>query len=153
MATFAINPTGLKVKPTYESQVGYIANQPRIVYPDRRATMLARSQQMATLFNENAAQMAEQQARAQQNQMIQQMVSGVAEGLRGKGFGKGTQTDPVSVSDPNVAVTRAGAQTIVTGPMMEEVNRQLHENLEARAQRLIERNHQQMSKKHKRIQG
>ena len=70
MATFAINPTGLRRKPTYESQVNYIANQPRIAYPDRRATMAARSQKMAQLFNENAAQMAEQQARAQQNKMM-----------------------------------------------------------------------------------
>ena len=43
MATFAINPTGLRIKPTYESQVNYIANQPRFAYPDRNATMAARS--------------------------------------------------------------------------------------------------------------
>ena len=53
MAAFAINPTGLKVKPTYESMTNYIANQPMIAYPDRRATMVARSQKMALLFNEN----------------------------------------------------------------------------------------------------
>ena len=87
MATFAINPTGLRIKPTYESQVNYIANQPRIAYPDRTATMAARSQKMAQLFNENAAQMAEQQARAQQNKMMEGMVSGTAQGLMAKGFG------------------------------------------------------------------
>ena len=90
MATFAINPTGLKIKPTYESQVNYIANQPRIAYPDRTATMIARSQKMAQLFNENAAQMAEQQARAQQNQMMTQMISGISQGLAQQGLGVGT---------------------------------------------------------------
>ena len=44
MAAFAINPTGLKVKPTYENVTNYIANQPMIAYPDRTATMLARPQ-------------------------------------------------------------------------------------------------------------
>ena len=44
---------------------------------------------MALLFNENAAEMAQQQARAQQNQMMQTMVTGIAQGLMGKGFGKG----------------------------------------------------------------
>ena len=78
MATFAINPTGLKVKPTYESMTNYIANQPMIRYPDRTATRIARSQKMALLFNENAAEMAQQQAKAQQNQMMQQMVTGIA---------------------------------------------------------------------------
>ena len=48
MATFAINPTGLKVKPTYESMTNYIANQPMIAYPDRTATRIARSQKMAS---------------------------------------------------------------------------------------------------------
>ena len=43
MATFAINPTGLKVKPTYENMTNYIANQPMIRYPDRTATRIARS--------------------------------------------------------------------------------------------------------------
>ena len=89
MATFAINPTGLKVKPTYESMTNYIANQPMIRYPDRRATMVARSQKMALLFNENAAEMAQQQARAQQNQMMQSMATGIAQRLMGKGFGRG----------------------------------------------------------------
>ena len=89
MAAFAINPTGLKVKPTYESMTNYIANQPMIAYPDRRATMVARSQKMALLFNENAAEMAQQQARAQQNQMMQSMATGIAQRLMGKGFGKG----------------------------------------------------------------
>ena len=89
MAAFAINPTGLKVKPTYESMTNYIANQPMIRYPDRTATRIARSQKMALLFNENAAEMAQQQARAQQNQMMQTMVTGIAQGLMGKGFGKG----------------------------------------------------------------
>ena len=90
MATFAINPTGLRVKPTYESMVGVIANQPRIAYPDRGATMLARSLKMNQLFNESAAQMAEQQAKAQQQKMIQQLVTGIAQGLgKGKGNGKG----------------------------------------------------------------
>ena len=89
MATFAINPTGLKVKPTYESMTNYIANQPMIRYPDRTVTRIARSQKMALLFNENAAEMAQQQAKAQQNQMMQQMVTGIAKGLVGKGFGKG----------------------------------------------------------------
>ena len=45
---------------------------------------------MAQLFNENAAQMAEQQARAQQNQMMQQMVSGISQGLAAQGLGVGT---------------------------------------------------------------
>ena len=89
MAAFAINPTGLKVKPTYESMTNYIANQPMIAYPDRRATMMARSQKMAMLFNENAAEMAQQQARAQQNQMMQSMATGIAQCLMGKGFGRG----------------------------------------------------------------
>ena len=88
-ATFAINPTGLRVKPTYESQINYIANQPTIAYPDRRATMMARSLKMGQLFNENAAEMAEQQARAQQNQMMESMVTGIASGLMAKGLGKG----------------------------------------------------------------
>ena len=76
MATFAINPTGLKVKPTYESQVGYIASQPRIAYPDRRATMMARSQKMGQLFNENAAQMAEQQEKLQEEKAEQKEAAG-----------------------------------------------------------------------------
>ena len=66
MAKYAINPTGLRLKPTYESQLGVIANQPMIAYPDRSATMMARSQKMSQLFNENAAQMAEHQQRKQQ---------------------------------------------------------------------------------------
>ena len=70
MALFAINPTGLKVKPTYDSQIGVIANQPRIAYPDRSATFMARSQKMGQLFNENAAQMADQQMRMQQQQLM-----------------------------------------------------------------------------------
>ena len=64
MAKFAINPTGLKVKPTYESQIEYIANQPTIAYPDRSATFAARSLKANQLFNEHASQLAEQQARA-----------------------------------------------------------------------------------------
>ena len=67
----------------------YIANQPMIAYPDRTATRIARSQKMALLFNENAAEMAQQQARAQQNQMIQSMTTGIARQLMGKGFGRG----------------------------------------------------------------
>ena len=69
MAKFAINPTGLKVKPTYESQIEYIANQPTIAYPDRGATFAARSMKANQLFEQNAAQMAEQQARMELNQM------------------------------------------------------------------------------------
>ena len=65
MAKYAINPTGLRVKPTYESQLNYIANQPTIAYPDRGATFAARSIKMNQLFNESASQMAEQQARIQ----------------------------------------------------------------------------------------
>ena len=64
MAKFAINPTGLKPKPTYESQIQYIANQPTIAYPDRSATFAARSMKANQLFNEHASQLAEQQARA-----------------------------------------------------------------------------------------
>ena len=71
MATFAINPTGLRVRPTYESLTNYIVNQPMISFPDRRATMIARSQKMSQLFNENAAEMAQQQAKAQQNLMME----------------------------------------------------------------------------------
>ena len=66
MAKYAINPIGLKTKPTYESQLNYIANQPTIAYPDRGATFAARSIKMNQLFNESASQMAEQQARTQQ---------------------------------------------------------------------------------------
>ena len=128
MATFAINPTGLRRKPTYESQVNYIANQPRIAYPDRNATMVARSQKMAQLFNENAAQMAEQQAKAQQNKMMEGMISGIAERLASKGMGKGTaalieasvETDPVSVSNPDYAVTRTYVQTDPPDPPPEQ---------------------------------
>ena len=69
MAKFAINPTGLKVKPTYESQIEYIANQPTIAYPDRGATFAARSMKANQLFEQNAAQMAEQKARMELNQM------------------------------------------------------------------------------------
>ena len=118
MATFAINPTGLKVKPTYESMTNYIANQPMIAYPDRTATRIARSQKMALLFNENAAEMAQQQAKAQQNQMMQQMVTGIAQGLVGKGFGKGgtpsspgfqTPTPASSVVNPDALQTPGGS--------------------------------------------
>ena len=35
MATFAINPTGLRVRPTYESLTNYIVNQPMISFPDK----------------------------------------------------------------------------------------------------------------------
>ena len=69
MAKFAINPTGLKIKPTYESQIEYIANQPTIAYPDRGATFAARSMKANQLFEQNAAQMAEQKARKELNQM------------------------------------------------------------------------------------
>ena len=51
MARFGINPTGLKPQPTYESLVQVIANQPMIAYPDRFATMTARSIKMNQLFN------------------------------------------------------------------------------------------------------
>ena len=131
MATFAINPTGLRRKPTYESQVNYIANQPRIAYPDRNATMVARSQKMAQLFNENAAQMAEQQAKAQQNKMMEGMISGIAERLASKGMGKGTaalieasvETDPVSVSEPDYAITRTEVQTDPPDPPPEQFDK------------------------------
>ena len=131
MATFAINPTGLRIKPTYESQVNYIANQPRIAYPDRNATMVARSQKMAQLFNENAAQMAEQQAKAQQNKMMEGMIPGIAERLAAKGMGKGTaalieasvETDPVSVSEPDYAITRTEVQTDPPDPPPEQFNK------------------------------
>ena len=120
MATFAINPTGLKVKPTYESMTNYIANQPMIRYPDRTATRIARSQKMALLFNENAAEMAQQQAKAQQNQMMQQMVTGIAQGLVGKGFGKGgtpsspgfqTPSPASSVVNPDALQTPGGSSS------------------------------------------
>ena len=55
MAKFAINPTGLKAKPTYESQIEYIANQPTIAYPDRGATFAARSMRANQLFEQHAA--------------------------------------------------------------------------------------------------
>ena len=86
MAMSAVNPTGLRVKPTYESQVNYIANQPRIAYPDRNATMLARSLKMGQLFQENAAQMAEQQMRAKQNQQMNAVLQQVVQ----RGLGGGT---------------------------------------------------------------
>ena len=112
MATFAINPTGLKVKPTYESMTNYIANQPMIAYPDRTATRIARSQKMALLFNENAAEMAQQQAKAQQNQMMQQMVTGIAQGLVGKGFGKGgTPSSSPGFQTPSSMVNPDALQT------------------------------------------
>jgi hypothetical protein len=71
MARFGINPTRLRPKPTYESLVQVIANQPMIAYPDRNATMTARSIKMNQLFNENAAQLAEQQMRANQNKIVE----------------------------------------------------------------------------------
>ena len=142
MATFAINPTGLRVRPTYESLTNYIANQPMIAYPDRRATMIARSQKMAQLFNENAAEMAQQQAKAQQNQMMEKMTRGVAEGLIAKGFGKGAVRDSgfatgaatpggtqeIGLNPP--PKTEAEAQTAITGPV--------EDRLEARTRRLLE---------------
>ena len=144
MATFAINPTGLRVRPTYESLTNYIVNQPMIAYPERRATMIARSQKMSQLFNENAAEMAQQQAKAQQNLMMEKMTRGVAEGLMAKGFGKGSvgssgfatglatpggTTQAINVPPPPQTQTTE-AQTQITGPV--------EDRLDARVRRLLD---------------
>jgi hypothetical protein len=106
--------------------------------------MIARSQKMSQLFNENAAEMAQQQAKAQQNLMMEKMTRGVAEGLMAKGFGKGTvgssgfatglatpggTTQAINVPPPPQTQTTE-AQTQITGPV--------EDRLDARVRRLLD---------------
>ena len=108
--------------------------------------MIARSQKMSQLFNENAAEMAQQQAKAQQNLMMEKMTRGVAEGLMAKGFGKGAvrdsdsgfatglatpggTTQAVNVPPPPETQTTE-AQTAITGPV--------EDRLDARVRRLLD---------------
>ena len=64
-ATYANNFRGLKPRPTYNSLLGELANQPILRYPDRRATQLRNSPYLTQLDGVNQAAIAEQQSRMQ----------------------------------------------------------------------------------------
>ena len=72
MARYAINYTGLRQKPTYDSLLGEIANQPVIRFPDRRATQLRNSPYLTQLDGVNQAAIAEQQARTRNEELKRQ---------------------------------------------------------------------------------
>ena len=69
---YAINYTGLRPKPTYDSLLGEIANQPVIRFPDRRATQLRNSPYLTQLDGVNQAAIAEQQARTRNEELKSQ---------------------------------------------------------------------------------
>ena len=69
MAMYAINYTGLRTKPAYDSLLGEIANQPVIRFPDRRATQLRNSPYLTQLDGVNQAAIAEQQARTRNEEL------------------------------------------------------------------------------------
>ena len=80
MATYAVNFTGLTKRPTYDSLLGDIANQPMIRYPDRRATQLRNSPYLTQLDGVNQAEIANQQARMQNEQLKQAIIAGISQG-------------------------------------------------------------------------
>ena len=90
MATYAVNFTGLTKRPTYDSLLGDIANQPMIRYPDRRATQLRSSPFLTQLDGVNQAEIANQQARMQNEQLKQAIIAGISQGQIQQGTG--TQT-------------------------------------------------------------
>ena len=51
MAKYAINYNGLRLKPSYDSLVHTIADQPMIIYPNRQAMQLRDSPYMTQLMN------------------------------------------------------------------------------------------------------
>ena len=71
-ATYAITFTGLKPRPTYDSLLGELANQPIIRYPDRRATQLRNSPYLTQLDGVNQAEIVQQQARMQNEELKKQ---------------------------------------------------------------------------------
>ena len=87
MATYAVIFTGLTKRPTYDSLLGDIANQPMIRYPDRRATQLRNSPFLAQLDGVNLAEIANQQARMQNEQLKQAIISGISQGQIQTGTG------------------------------------------------------------------
>ena len=76
MAKYAINYNGLRLKPSYDSLVHTIADQPRIIYPNRQAMQLRDSPYMTQLMN--SADIKEQQARIQMEQVKQAAVTQAA---------------------------------------------------------------------------
>ena len=76
MAKYAINYNGLKLKPSYDSLVHTIADQPRIIYPNRQAMQLRDSPYMTQLMNSAGIQ--EQQARLQMEQVKKAAVTQAA---------------------------------------------------------------------------
>ena len=67
MAKYAVNFNGLRLKPSYDSLVYTIADQPRMAYPNRQATQLRNSPYMTQLMN--SAGMEEQQAKIREEQL------------------------------------------------------------------------------------
>ena len=101
-ATYAINFSGLRPRPTYDSLLRDIAYQPMIRYPDRRATQLRNSPYLTQLDGVNQAEIAAQQARMQNEQLKKAIIAGIATGQ------VGTQTD--GGGDPATQVLVEGHQ-------------------------------------------
>ncbi len=59
MAKYAINYSGLRLKPSYDSLVQTIADQPEIIFPNRMARIAHDSPYMTALQGLNNAEMAD----------------------------------------------------------------------------------------------
>ena len=77
MAKYAINYSGLRLKPSYDSLVHTIADQPMIVYPNRQAMQLRDSPYMTQLMNSTAV--LDQQQKIQQEKLRQMAVAQAAQ--------------------------------------------------------------------------
>ena len=116
MAKYAINYNGLRLKPSYDSLVHTIADQPMIIYPNRQAMQLRDSPYMTQLMN--SADIKEQQARIQMEQVKQAAVTQAAANTGGtRAMVQATaQADPPSQPPPGGDGPPGGPQPPPTGP-------------------------------------
>ena len=104
MAKYAINYSGLRLKPSYESLVHTIVDQPRLAYPNRQAMQLRDSPYMTQLMN--STEMQDQQMKIQQEQVKQLAVRQAATNTGGTAAllqasrGSGPQAPPPPSTPP-----------------------------------------------------
>ena len=69
MAKYAVNYSGLRLKPSYDSLVQTIANQPMIIYPNRMASIVRDSPYMTALQDLNNAEMADEDEKRKEEEV------------------------------------------------------------------------------------
>ena len=113
MATYAINYSGLRVKPSYESLVQTIANQPMIRYPNRMASLVRDSPYMTALQDLNQGEMAEEDEKRKEEEVKKTAVRQAASETGGTAalMEASSQTDMGPQSAEAAAQTNMGPQS------------------------------------------